>query len=290
MKKIKKKHYFGITGSTQLREVEEILKIFERYNLSIKSNIMPMLGFLISYKWNKKDLKYPHNKRYPKIYDLFDLLKICGGKCFKTIHYNTKEVKFSGEVIDLLNYSLSNTYVSIPYNKDMDMDLEIKLGSLIDGIQLNIAKPNPFEIAKIKERFPHLLIILQFNNSFNKIPLKELRYMIKYRYYEVIDYILIDFSQGRGIKTQTDEFSNIYKEISKELKQMNKKIHIGFAGGFSSNNIIKRVVNIFNNLTQPVFFSLDVEGRLRDTNNDLDLNEVEQYINNFMDIYNKLIK
>ncbi len=265
---MKLKPYLGITGCSKISEVIKTIQLFNKYYITLQSEHIPMLGFLVSYKWQKSSNYFDcqtHSKRYPTIKDLFELLHIAHNKVFTTIHYNTKNPYFANELISLLN-------INTPYGK---------IEHLLNGIQLNISKPNPKEINIIKKSFPHISIIFQLNNSF----IKDSRFqnsdtLVKFINinYSDVQYILLDVSGGRGSNINLNFTSSLYNYFKR-----NNFFNIGFAGGFNGTNIKDRIKKL-RCLTNTYDFSIDAEGKLRDSNDNYSLIKAEVYIRNFKNI------
>lgn len=242
------KSYIGVTGITSVKEAVITIKSFGKYYINMKSDHIPMVGVLVSYK-SLIDEQYT-NLRYPRISEIPDILFALQDLCFTTLHFNTRTPQFSYEISQLLNYKdIYNTY------------------SNNIGIQLNISNPSPIEIIKIKKEFPLLEIIIQLRD------IKDIDWISKCS--NIISYILIDFSLGKGENLNVRDASIIYKKIKEKVKE---DIGIGFAGGFTPDNIELIIQSLVTNINS-LDFSIDVESGVR-TNDVLDLDKAAEYIAN----------
>jgi len=237
--------YVGITGCTTPSEVRTTVRIANNCGFTNTSPHRFMLGILVSHKTLKSG-KHPTNPRYPSLFMVSNLLELGRGKCFRTIHYNTKERRFSSEVMELLD----------------------DVGSC-DGVQLNIMNPDPSEILIMKESFPQLEIIFQLNKAFKDKNHQEIGTIIKENYY-MVDHVLIDMSMGTGKIIDQQLGSSLYHDL------MDIDCNVGFAGGFSNDNI-KMMIESFRESLQTTKFSIDVESGVR-TNNGLDMEKISQYL------------
>jgi len=226
--------YIGVTGLTSKSEVEQVVSLFEEKKFS---HYIPMLGFLVSYKTLNNIPT--ENKRYPKIEALPELLRVLEGKkVFPTIHYNSREP-------DLFNQ------ISLIFNSRIYQE------NFCRGLQLNIPWPDLNELKVIKSVYPELKIIFQASKevlSFGTA--KEIASRIKSEYSSLIDYLLIDPSGGNGIPLNLENSCNLYQELSSKLPEL----IIGFAGGFSGENVFSRI-NSLEKTLGGLNFSLDAEGR-----------------------------
>lgn len=252
------KPYIGITGPVSKEEVLDICGLFEDFGFYNNSSLRPMIGILASYKTlNKIRIE---NKRYPELRLIPELTENMKSGTFRTIHYNTRDFESLAEQISRLIYR--------PYNKRS-----------IDGIQLNMTYPPTNQIEKIKREFPKLEIIFQANSEvLNSGTKKEVAKSIK-NYNELINYVLIDASGGKG-ENLNIQYS---ADLANEIKDLNPNINIGFAGGFKGSNV-KVNYHDLTNKCKDFAFSIDSEGGLRDKLSEkygddlLSMNKVKEYI------------
>ena len=232
------KPYIGITGPTTIADTRAICREFSDAGYTLETPHQPMLGFLVSYK--TLNAQPTTNKRYPKIEELSQLLQATEGEVFTMIHYNSRETD-----------TLANQ-VSQIFNPLYD-------SGLCRALQLNIVLPPLKEVKKIKQQFPDLKIVLQVQNNlvYEKTPTEVITIFKPYEGH--FDYVLIDPSGGRGL-----EF-NMNKSLALHswLQHTHQEIGIGFAGGFTGENVTKRCQTIIEQ-TKKDNFSIDSEGGLRD--------------------------
>lgn len=271
------KSYFCITGCSKIKDVDFCCTCFDKYNLLDNDFYMPSIALLMNHKLFEAKTNYPNNKRNVTIEKSFKLLdRINKGKILRAIHYHTHNKNFSNEIINILNsQGRGGSYYEDRF-----------LYELVDLIQLNIATPNPIEFKRIKKQFPDIAIILQFNNSITKnIKVLEIS-DLRRKYYKVIDYLLFDLSEGRGINI--DYSNDNIKNVIRTLFNLFENKNIGLAGGFSGDNIIQRLKD-FKNEFKNEMASIDAEGRLRNDEDDLDYHKVNLYVKNFSTFLKEMI-
>ncbi len=227
------KCYIGITGPASKYEVISIVNEFEKAGFNLKSKHIPMLGFLISYKTLNGQIS--DNKRYPKFYELKNLIEVSNKKVFPMIHYNSRDKDSLHEQVERLFDGLY---------KD----------NLCRAVQLNIIYPPVDELMRIKKKMPDLQIVFQASSTMLK---PDLVNRIK-EYGFLIDYVLIDPSGGKGREFNLEKSVKIYNQFKEKTNYM-----IGFAGGFNGENVSRRVSDLINVIGNDDFF-IDAEGGLRD--------------------------
>ncbi len=255
---MKAKPYVGITGPATRQQVESVIEEFSKAGYVMFSPHTPMLGYLVSYKTlNGETVK---NRRYPKINELEDLLKTAGNKVLTMIHYNSKEMS-------TLAKQISKLFDGI-YQE-----------GLCRAMQLNIVWPDPAQIGLVKKEFPEMQIVFQLSHKAaeNKTT-KQIINEIK-RYDNTLSYVLIDPSRGRGLEFNIKESLEVYVN----LKTAFHDLTIGFAGGFSGENVTERVKRLIDE-TEDLDFCIDAEGGLRDKVSDaygddlLNIEKVKAYL------------
>ena len=251
------KHYIGVTGAVTDKEVNSIINEFESAGYDMNSSHIPMIGFLVSFK--TLNGKPTSNKRYPKFSQLKSLIEASKEKTFPMIHYNSKELNLSEQIENVFNEIYSN--------------------GLCKALQLNIVYPDKQELLKIKRKMPDLQIVFQASSKIvdNKNP-KEIVKKIK-KYGSTIDYILIDHLVGDGIEFDLDNSTKIYQELKNEIPNTT----IGFARGFTENNVVRRVSKLIDILGDS-YFSINAEEELRNKlsfihgDDILDIKKVRNYL------------
>ena len=240
--------YIGITGFMTGREVTmaaEEIPTGATHDL--------MAGILVS----SKTLRGEQNKRpnrYPTIENA-NRIPLFHRRVFTVVHYNTKEPDTLGEQL---------------------REIQRCFRSLIEGIQLNMAWPNPLELIPFCVKTPQYKIILQIGAwAFEKIDNspQKLVERIKGRYSGLVDYVLLDMSGGEGIVMDR-------KNIDRYLEALygagvHEQVRIGIAGGLDPENV-GEVVRPF--ATRYPNLCVDAEGRIRDENDHLDIAKAKQYL------------
>lgn len=235
---MKAKAYIGITGPVNVQETKDICKEFSKVGYSMNSPRIPMLGFLVSYKTlNGQATK---NRRYPPINSLPDLLKATNGQVLTMVHYNSKEID-----------SLSNQVAQIFDGVYED--------GLCRAIQLNIVWPDMGQVVRIKEQHPDMQIVFQVSHkAMDGRTSNQIARGIR-EYGDSISYVLIDPSGGRGIPFDLESSVAIYSELRNQCPNL----IIGFAGGFTGENVAPRLKEILQQI-KAKDFCIDAEGGLRD--------------------------
>ena len=250
------KPYIGVTGVVSNNEVLSIINEFESAYYDMNSSHIPMIGFLVSFKTLNE--KPTSNKRYPKFSQLNSLIEIAQEKALPIIHYNSKEPNLSEQIEKCFK--------------------EIYPSRLCKTLQLNIPYPDKRELLKIKRKMSDLKIVFQASSKIidNKNT-KEVAKKIK-EYSSTIDHILIHPSGGTGKEFNLENSINIYQELKNQISD----ITIGFAGGFTGDNVVKRVSKLIDILGDSNF-SIDAESGLRNKlsfvygNDILNINKVRYY-------------
>lgn len=244
--------YIGITGFMNRGEVEEILKC-----LPLGCNRKLMVGVLASLKtWRGQVNKWPN--RYPKIGFVHEIF-FNHPQLFNVVHYNTKEPETLREQL---------------------LQLTNVIGPDLHGFQLNIAWPNPQQLASYYVAYPGTKIILQIGGyAFELIEHspQKLASRVAQEYSGLIDYILLDPSGGFGKPLNTAGIRNYLRA----LKEKGLKVDLGVAGGLGPRtlNLVEPLIEEFPDL------SIDVESGVRDSEDNLDLNLAKEYLNNSLNLF-----
>lgn len=255
------KPYIGITGAISKEHVLDLISSFNGNGINMCSDVVPMLGFLVSYKVLDSGSN-PNDKRYLALSAISGLLEVSRDKAFSTIHYNTKRLE-----------SLYNEV-----SKIMEMD-GICANNPELGLQLNVVWPLSSEVEKIRVAYPRLKIILQLNKKMMDSGTVDEVVERLVKEYSKMEYLLIDPSGGTGAEFDQGLSIEIYDSL---IKHGFNGI-IGFAGGLGGENSETTIRNIKNKLGD-VTFSVDAEGRLRDKLSEmpkdtiLDIDKARSYI------------
>ena len=252
------KPYVGITGPVTIEETRNVSREFSQAGYSMQSTHIPMIGFLASYKTLSGLLV--ENRRYPQVSSLPQLLRATNKKVLPMIHYNSKEMNTLSDQITQLFEGLYDA-------------------GLCSALQLNIAWPDITQVMKIREQHPEMQIVFQASDKVmrEQTP-QQVAQGIK-QYQDSIQYVLIDPSGGQGQPFDLESSINIYSEISNRCP----KVTIGFAGGFTGENVAPRTRELIERIERNDF-CIDAEGGLRDKitpaygDDLLNINKVKEYL------------
>lgn len=253
--------YIGITGFMSRDEVKWAWNAFEKTRLT--DDYMLMVGVLASLK-----TLYGHTNKWPNRYP-----------AVKDISAIFRQ---NPDVLNLVHYNSKNTellFVQL-------MALTEFIGTqLFDGFQLNIPWPNELELVSYKSHYPSKKIVLQvgggalemIENSPGRLAERLMMYV------EVVDYMLLDPSGGKGKLFDAKNMGDYLRTI-KGLPL--KNVGFGVAGGLSRStmHLIEPLLEEFPDI------SIDAEGRLRNENDYLDMNLVEGYISKASETFGKYRK
>lgn len=232
------KPYVGVTGPVSVSETQAICKEFAKAGYSMATPHIPMLGFLVSHK--TLNGQATANRRYPSFDSLPDLLRATKGSVLTMVHYNTKEME---TLADQVSAVFDGVYDN----------------GLCKALQLNLVWPDIYQVARIKEKHPDMQIVFQASHKAmaDKTPTQIAQGIRSYA--DLLDYVLIDPSGGRGLAFELESSISLYFA----LKEHCPSLTIGFAGGFTGENVGPRTMQII----QRIFtegFCIDAEGGLRD--------------------------
>lgn len=244
---MKKIPYIGVTGFMFASQVEQILK-----NQNINPSTIGrrlMVGVLVS----SKTLQGLENKwpmRYPKIKDLGTIFS-SDPSCLNLIHFSSDH---PGSLYDEL---MKITELAGPY---------------LHGFQLNIPWPDKEQLLKYKEFYPGMQLVLHLGVEAFEEKEHDITKVYKavVEYGELIDYILLDMSAGKG--TPLD--SNIIENLVSEFTPLGY-LGVGVAGGLHAGNIQQKLFDI---VVKYPDVSTDAEGKLQSENEGLNFYEVRRYL------------
>jgi hypothetical protein len=231
--------YIGVTGATTTGEFEHLVSSFRTNGITKETVHQPMIGILVSQKTlNGQEVS---NRRYPHFRDIATLLTATETYSFNAIHYNSRQM-------DDLSDQIKGVFVGGIYED-----------GLCKGLQLNIPWPPVGELISVKRALPDLKIIMQLSEkSLEGLTPEETAKLVG-KYGDLVDYALIDLSGGRGTVFQPQEVVPYYLELRENLPNLS----VGFAGGFTGENVEERCRQI-TDLVGTMSFSIDAEGGLRD--------------------------
>lgn len=241
--------YIGITGFMNKNEVKSMLTLIPE-----KSEVMLMVGVLASSKTlnNQKSTKY--FGRYPRLKDIKDIF-INNENMLKLIHFNSKSNNHQDYLDEL--YLITES-----------------VGKNFDGFQLNNKWPNHKIITEYKRKYPNKVFVLQVGGRAYKAVQCSPELMTEKvsTYSNLVDYVLVDPSGGKGIAFNVEEI----KKCLNSLNKINKPFRVGVAGGLGPETV--------ENLLNPLIknypgICIDAEGQLRNKVDDsLDIDKCKKYL------------
>ena len=141
----------------------------------------------------------------------------------------------------------------------------------MSGVQLNVRWPDVAQIERYKSEVPdtHRIILQVGRRAMQDRSPREIATVID-SYSGIITDVLIDPSGGEGVVVEPAE----YEVLLDEITRLSSNPGVGFAGGLSKDSgrlledLYRRYLNI----------NIDVEGRLRDADDDLDVVAASNYV------------
>jgi len=264
------KPYIGVTGIEESSQLEGMLETFSKKHIAPHSL---MVGGIVSYKTLIDEKDKPILLTRNEIGRIFERLEgMPSTDVLFALHYFTKPLK---EIRPELQQKAKNV---------VEKPLHQQVGSLVEdvyaryereqppfqiGVQINVSWPEPRDVNQIKIDYPKLKTILQVSD-FDSVDER----MGKYN----VDYALIDASRGEGKEIDMDKAVSVHDAISEKSKVM-----IGFAGGFSPENVNDRIWSLRYDLGTRNF-CVDAQGKLR-TEDRLDMSKVSKYLNEALDAF-----
>lgn len=240
-----KQPYIGITGISTIEEAEIIAKNFQIQLLGLKTHVA-MSGYLVSQKTLLGDVIGPES--YPFLGLLPRLLALTAPASTNAIHYSTTDRLTLGDQVNRL-LETGNIYSD----------------NLCQTVQLNMLWPDIEQLEKIRVRYPDLGVILQLGPDVLDDPTGvDLEPKLK-NYSDVVDYVLLDPSQGQGQPFEVEEIAPFYRTVSHVLRDR----PIILAGGFDESTTLKRLRRIAWVL-QTSDFGTDAQHGLRINNLETD--------------------
>jgi phosphoribosylanthranilate isomerase len=238
--------YVGITGPVTVDEVRQVGQAFKTAGFTKNGRHIPMIGILVSYKTLMR--QPTENRRYPRYEEVPGLIEAATEFGMPMIHYNSREpVTLIQQLEEILR------------------DCE----GLCKSIQLNIAWPKKETLTKVREMSKNTDFVIQLSHgAMSGLTPQDIAKRVG-DYEHLADYVLIDPSGGRGKEFNLENSLAIYEA----LRQKAPNSQIGFAGGFTGENVRERVRTLREKLGTKDF-CIDAEGGLRDKLSDKPADDV----------------
>jgi hypothetical protein len=257
--------YIGITGFMTREELERVAA-----HMPKNCDHLLMAGILMSSKTlNGIQNKYPF--KYPKRKDVLGIsLDDDHDSIMKTIHYNT-DSSDDGLLVELM--AMMGLFKFPRCIREDET-------TGVEAVQLNVAWPHP----NILEEFNTLTadhfvaLILQIGQKafdmVNNSPEQLANKLVEYK--GVTDYILLDPSGGVGKKMEIP----VIRDYLAAIRDKDLDINLGCAGGLCSGNLdeLRPLIEEFPDL------SYDAEGRLRNPDDTLNLDECVAYLKKGLEV------
>lgn len=249
------KPYIGITGFTKKHEVLSALNVFPN-----QIDRLLMVGILASWKSLRgTPLKPIWQKQTPSSEVIKDLFPE-NNKALNLVHLSTGGSTLLADMLKIHKLAGKNFH----------------------GFQLNMAWP---EIRSLDEYRMAVELDYRLVLQIGRVAMARVgdtpQGMIKmlYHYHPVINDILLDPSSGRGQAFDPKGAEDLLSAIADKRWGLG----LGVAGGLGpdSLDLIQPLIEKFPNL------NIDAQGRLRDSENDLDLNKVKTYLNKASELFLK---
>lgn len=242
--------YVGITGFMKMREVESAVESATEANLFVHRDLM--VGVLVSKKtlsgYEGSDPSDP--KQFPLLHRVQEIFIHQQG-VLNLVHYNSRE----GNLYDQLSRLRSH----VPN---------------MQGVQINIAWPNPLTLKRFASGSTDLTIVLQIGRQAMTDIKGKTDVLVKRlsAYAESVDVVLFDPSGGLGIAYDFSEAVTVLSAlVASELP-----MRWGIAGGLGAHTVadLRPLLEIYPDL------SWDAQGQLRDSDGNLDLDYCHDYLSN----------
>lgn len=238
------KPYIGVTGVFTAHEINHLLRA-----VPATATRPLMAGVLVSSKTlagmtNKYPRQFPPVEKIPSIF--------CGqSRTLRLLHYSTDEPE------TLSTQLLRLSRIAGPY---------------LDGFQLNVTWPPIGEVEKFWERYGGCRMVLQIGSGAMAAVGRDPRVLADRvaGYEPFITDVLVDPSGGKGIPFDPDAAL----EFLVELYERCPNLGLGLAGGLGPETL-SRVEPVVARLP---LLSIDAQGRLRNSDDDLDLSATREYL------------
>lgn len=241
--------YIGVTGFTERWQLLGTLP-----HVPTEVDRLFMVGVLATQK-SLLGLPGGNSKRNPKVEDIASIFPV-DWRTLNLLHYCTRDqTNLFEQFVGALGWA----------------------GGRCDGIQMNIVWPDPTAVLRLRKRAPKLSIVLQINRGAMAAHKGDAEAVAEHAsevYGDIVDYIHVDASGGKGIPLVPTDACAYLIELANQREKRRQKYQLVVAGGIDADNIVELLTPI-RMLVPEV--GVNVEGRVR-TDDLLDPTKVAHYI------------
>jgi hypothetical protein len=239
--------YFGVAATTNSAEVAMLEALADK--LELPKGVLIMNGPLISRRVLAGEAP-SDPAQYRLLGEIARLLTPHPG-VFNILHFNSRDPQLHRQLAQIV-------------------ELDPKL---VAGIQLNIPKPDPVEIAAFKRDYPSTLLVYQVSRATMAGMGGELRRLVEYlkSFEGLFDYALFDQSGGEGIEFDPD----LARRTLTALVESGLLMRWGVTGGLAPHNLgrLRPLLEIYPGLCWDAQSSL----RSRENAHFLDVERCRQF-------------
>lgn len=250
------KNYIGITGVQTPEQLQEISDFTEQIGLHTHATHQVMVGALCSKEMfaNRK----LNSRHVGSLDDLGEMMERGGKHILKMLHMEIDK--------DPSNHDL--------FAQSADWLLAVSWQENCRAMQVN-GIPLPMEMKFLRGLRPELRIVYQVRQKLLRAGMPTLvEHMQRCGVGQSVHDALIDPSGGTGVLFPISTGVEQYKALHSEFPTM----QIGFAGGFTPDNVQERTRELAHKLGHNLF-SIDVETGVRNEKDDsLNMGKVKEYL------------
>lgn len=250
--------YIGVTGFTNVAQIRWLVwRLADRHedqDGTLKPGRKLMVGVLVSDKTMRGEPnKWPG--RFPPVEMISEIFKAAADSgdamALRIAHFNTHDPGMLGaQLIDL--YEIADRQMS--------------------GIQLNVYWPERAQLEKYREEVPptHRVILQLGRRAMEGLQVKEITRKVA-SYGDLITDVLVDPSGGEGRMSDLQAFFPLMDAIQAAVGD---HLGLGYAGGLDKHGA-GLMVQLYQRYPD---LSIDAEGRLRDSQDNLNLVDTADYV------------
>lgn len=234
-------HYIGICDFPSGGQTLDTARLFDDLRRSHQLNSKLMVGVMMSFKTlNGEPSKW--SAAWPKNEEVADIF-VDHPAVMNTLHF----ADYDG------NTTLWHLLQAAKFG-----------GPRLHAIQLDMIWPPDVIVKGLRRKFPDVQVVLQINTKALEAVDNDPDTLVEWlkKYGDLLDYVLLDKSHGRGVGMDAQGLLPFVRAISDRLP----KLEVGVAGGLgpSTMDLLLPVVHEFPNV------NIDAQGKLRSSGNALD--------------------